>query len=259
MPESNRNVPIHVNQNKKTVPHNPAASEKAEYVRNGFDSIAANYDFLNDVMTMGLHRGWKREAVKRLGCAPGACVLDLCSGTGDLARRAAKDIGNASVTALDFSWNMMANGRRRTLAEGGRIEWIRGDATRLPFADASFDGAMVGFGLRNVTSIETALREALRVLRPGARLVNLDTAGAEWRPLNPALRFHMNVLVPLLGGMLAGDRGMYAYLASSSAAFETPEQLCALFERCGFVETGYAYRPRLVGGAALVWGRKEGG
>lgn len=237
----------------------PDPVSKPDYVRRGFDTIAGKYDLLNDWMTVGLHRRWKREAVRRLGLQPGMRVLDFCAGTGDLALRSIPFIQTEGhVTALDFSQNMMAAGRQRT--ESIRFEeslsWICGDATRMPFPDACFDGAMVGFGLRNVVSIESVLREVIRVLRPGGRFVNLDTAESEWRIAQPFYKFHMKWMVPLLGRWLAGSEEMYAYLTSSAAAFETPDGLSRLLQQAGFIETGFAYRPRIVGGAALVWGQK---
>lgn len=237
---------------------NDTVNDKAVFVRRGFDEIARRYDLLNDVMTFGLHRGWKRDAVAKLQCGEDARILDLCSGTGDLAMRAAVQLPGSSVIALDFSMNMMANGRARTaLSEcSERIHWLGGDATRLPFADECFDGALVGFGLRNVASLDAALREAARVLKPGARLVNLDTAGAEFAVFEPFYRLHMNLVVPLLGRILAGSGDMYSYLSSSAAAFETPPVLANAFSCAGFRQTGYLYRPRGLGGAALVWGEK---
>lgn len=231
------------------------ASGKAQFVQQGFDAIAPHYDILNDIMTFGLHRSWKRSAARLLRCQPGARILDLCSGTGDLARTASRMAPESRIAAMDFSLGMMAHGRART--QGLAVDWSGADATNLPFLDESFDGAMVGFGLRNVASIEATLREAYRVLKPGARLVNLDTAGAEIAFLDPLLRLHMNIMVPLLGTLLAGSHSMYKYLATSAAGFETPQQLKDLFEECGFVNVGYRYCPRGVGGAALVWGERN--
>jgi demethylmenaquinone methyltransferase/2-methoxy-6-polyprenyl-1,4-benzoquinol methylase len=235
--------------------HNASpTADKAEFVRQGFDLIAPRYDVLNDIMTFGMHRSWKRKAVRLLCCQPGAQILDLCSGTGDLARVAEQTVPGSHVAAMDFSLQMMAQGRART--HNDAIDWSGADATNLPFQDACFDGVLVGFGLRNVTSIEATLRETYRVLKPGARLVNLDTAGAELPILQPLLHLHMNVMVPLLGMFLAGSHSMYKYLSTSAAGFETPQELNALFQQCGFRETGYRYCPRGFGGAALVWGEK---
>lgn len=236
-----------------------SSDSKPDFVRRGFDSIAAQYDRLNDLMTLGLHRRWKREVVRRLALRPGMRILDICSGTGDLAIRAAESIQpNGYVAALDFTPNMMTAGRERTqIFESAQVlSWIGGDACRLPFGKESFDGASVGFGLRNVASIEVVLQEVHRVLRPGAWFVNLDTAGSEWRAVEPFYKMYMRVLVPLMGRLFAGSRDMYAYLSSSAAAFETPQELQNLLRKAGFAQTGYAYRPRIVGGAALVWGRK---
>lgn len=239
--------------------HLPDPDAKPEFVRRGFDSIAAQYDLLNDLMTAGLHRRWKGEVVKRLSLRPGMIVLDFCSGTGDLAMRAVQAVHpGGHVAALDFSPRMMAEGRKRTshLEIGQALSWIGGDASKLPFLTGSFDGAMVGFGLRNVASIETVLYEVYRVLRPGAWFVNLDTAETEWRALAPFYRLYMNWIVPALGKIFAGSKEMYVYLSSSAAAFQTPKELEKMLQKTGYVETGFAYRPRFIGGAALVWGKK---
>ncbi|MEW6233923.1 MAG: ubiquinone/menaquinone biosynthesis methyltransferase [Candidatus Omnitrophota bacterium] len=236
--------------------HLPDVESKPGFVRRGFDSIALQYDLLNDVMTMGLHRRWKRETVRRLAIRPGMRILDLCAGTGDLAYRAAIRNGGQGLTAaLDFSWKMMSVGKSRN-PNADSVVWIGGDAENLPFLDASFDGAASGFGLRNVKSVETALRELHRILKPGALFVSLDTAGTEWPILAPFHQFHMKRIVPFLGEWFAHSRSMYSYLTASAEAFHPPQELQSLLDRCGFRDTGYAYRPRFLGGAALVWGRR---
>ncbi len=231
-------------------------ASKSQVVRRGFNSIAHRYDLLNDIMTFGLHRLWKREVIHRLSLDKSMNVLDLCAGTGDLGLLAAKEVSQTGlVAALDFAPRMIKMGKKRSIGSK-ELRWIRGDATRLPFQSNTFDAAMVGFGLRNVESIESALIEVRRVLKPGGVFINLDTAKPEWKILLPFYRAYMSILIPLLGKILAGSEKMYTYLSDSAAAFHSPDKLCHLFEQNGFVETGYAYRPRILGGAALVWGKK---
>lgn len=237
----------------------PDADSKPRFVQEGFNTIAPRYDLLNDLMTGGLHRRWKNEAVRRLELRPGMRILDLCSGTGDLAARAVRALeGEIQVTALDFSTGMMQAGRHRWNRKPylSRIDWTCADACKLPFQEQVFDGALVGFGLRNVASMDQTFQDVIRVLKPGAIFLSLDTAGAEWPILQGVQRFYMNRVVPLMGSLLAGSRKMYSYLSASAEAFTPPQELEALFKRHGYVDTGYAYRPRMIGGAALVWGRK---
>lgn len=225
-------------------------------MREGFDSIAARYDVLNDIMTMGLHRRWKREAVARLDLQPKMRVLDLCAGTGDLSRLATPHVGKEGVvSAVDFSMNMMQFGQNRNSSIEHKIAWICADAECLPFESNCFDGAMSGFGLRNVTSIENTLHEIKRVLKPNALFISLDTAHTEWKFMMPFYRFYMQRIVPFMGWSLAGSRQMYKYLSDSSEIFHPPYELQSLFATTGFRETGFEYRPRFIGGAALVWGR----
>ena len=202
----------------------------ADGVRGMFDRIAPVYDAMNRVMTAGLDRRWRRitaEAVAR----PGARVLDACCGTGDLAlacRRA-----GAEVTGLDFSERMLERARRKEPA----IEWVQGDALALPFADASFDGATVGFGVRNLEDLEAGLRELRRVLRPGGRLGVLEIT----RPrglLRPFYRVWFDGVVPLLGKVLPGGAA-YAYLPASVRRFPEPDALAELLRGAGFADVRY--------------------
>ena len=231
----------------------PSPTSKPDFVRQGFDSIAGKYDRLNDLMTAGLHRRWKKEAVQRLRLKPGMRLLDFCSGTGDLAYRAIHSVGsNGQVVALDFSQQMMAAGRRRSIDKEQKPSWLCGDAMHLPFPDETFDAACVGFGLRNVSSIETTLRDVFRVLRPGAWFVNLDTARAEWPVAQPFYNLYMSVTVPLMGKFFAGSREMYAYLSSSAAGLPNPAGVTANAYRRGF------YQHRICLSPAHHWRRSVG-
>ncbi len=202
----------------------------AESVRVMFDRIAPVYDAMNRTMTAGLDRRWRRitaESVVR----PGHEVLDACCGTGDLAIAAARLGGK--VTGLDFSEPMLERARHKA----PQLEWVRGDLLELPFADASFDAATVGFGVRNVEDLDRALAELRRVLRDGGRLGILEIT----RPrglLAPFYRFWFDGVVPLLGKLLPGGSA-YTYLPASVRRFPGPEELAELMARAGFQNVRY--------------------
>ena len=208
-------------------------------VRTMFDRIAPVYDAMNRVMTMGLDRRWRRltaEAVVR----PGNDVLDACCGTGDLAL--ADERAGGRVTGLDFSERMLERGRRKSTA----VSWVRADVLAMPFEDASFDAATVGFGIRNVEDLEAALRELARVLRPGGRLGCLEIT----RPrgaLRPFFRLWFDGLVPLAGKLLPGGAA-YSYLPASVRRFPGPEDLADAMSRAGFDDV----RWRLLGGGIVA-------
>jgi demethylmenaquinone methyltransferase / 2-methoxy-6-polyprenyl-1,4-benzoquinol methylase len=211
----------------------------AEGVRTMFDRIAPVYDVMNRTMTAGLDRRWRRitaEAVVR----EGDDVLDACCGTGDLALACARAGGKP--TGLDFSEAMLERARRKDPS----IEWIRGDLLALPFADASFDAATVGFGVRNVEDIERAFVELRRVLRPGSRLGILEIT----RPrglLAPFYKLWFDGVIPLLGKLLPGGAA-YTYLPASVRRFPGPEDLSKLIEGAGFGNVHY----RLFGGGIVA-------
>ena len=207
-------------------------------VRRMFDRISPVYDAMNRAMSLGLDQRWRRmtaEAVVR----PGDRVLDACCGTGDLALAAERAGGD--VTGLDFSERMLARARRKSTS----IRWVLGDVLALPFADASFDAATVGFGIRNVPDLEPGLRELARVLRPGGRLGCLEVT----RPrglLAPFFRLWFDTLVPLAGRLLPGGEA-YAYLPASVRRFPGPQDLAEAMRRAGFAEVEW----RLLGGGIV--------
>jgi demethylmenaquinone methyltransferase / 2-methoxy-6-polyprenyl-1,4-benzoquinol methylase len=203
----------------------------AEGVRRMFDRIAPVYDAMNRVMTAGLDQRWRRATV-RVAVRPGDRVLDACCGTGDLAV-AARKAGAGKIVGLDFSEPMLARARRKA----PELDWVQGDVLELPFEDASFDAAVVGFGVRNVEGLAAALRELRRVLRPGGRLGILEITQPRG-VLAPFYRLWFDRVVPLLGRILPGGEA-YTYLPASVRRFPGPDDLAALLEQTGFVGVRY--------------------
>ena len=204
----------------------------AEGVRSMFDRIAPVYDLMNRVMTAGLDQRWRRLTVRRVVSA-GDRVLDACCGTGDLAV-AAREAGAADVVGLDFSEAMLERARRKEPA----IEWIQGDLLELPFEDASFDAATVGFGVRNVDDLERGLAELRRVLKPGGRDGVLEITRPRG-PLKVFYRLWFDVLIPLAGKILPGGKA-YTYLPASVRRFPGPDELAVLMREQGFGRVEYA-------------------
>lgn len=208
-------------------------------VRRMFDRIAPVYDAMNRAMTAGLDRRWRRSTAEA-AVRPGDEVLDACCGTGDLAIAAAKAGGR--VTGLDFSERMLERARQKAPS----LEWVRGDLLALPFADASFGAATVGFGVRNVAELERALAELRRVLRPGGRLGILEVS----RPRGALRHFYriwFDGMVPLLGKLLPGGSA-YTYLPASVKRFPGPDELAELIRAAGFRDV----RVRLFAGGIVA-------
>lgn len=199
-----------------------------------FDTIAARYDLMNRLMTFGIDQRWRRQTVDLLQIAGSARVLDLATGTADLAMLVARRLPQAKVVGLDPSSNMLSVGMAKLRKAGldSRIELLHGDACQLPFKDESFDGITMGYGIRNVTDRPRALREMSRVLRRGARVCILET-GEPSGPLGLAARLHMRVVVPLLGGLLSGAPAQYRYLQQSTSTFPSPERFSEIMEGSG--------------------------
>jgi demethylmenaquinone methyltransferase / 2-methoxy-6-polyprenyl-1,4-benzoquinol methylase len=208
-------------------------------VRTMFDRIAPVYDAMNRVMTAGLDVRWRRLAAAAV-VRKGDSVLDAACGTGDLAIADAK-AGAGHVTGLDFSEQMLARARRKA-----PLEWVQGDMLALPFDDATFDAATVGFGVRNVADLELALRELRRVLRPGGRLAILEITQPRGA-MKPFYSLWFDSIVPLLGKVLPGGSA-YTYLPASVKRFPSAEKLAELLRACGFGDVRF----RLLGGSIVA-------
>lgn len=202
-----------------------------------FDSIAPRYDLLNRVLSVGLDQKWRRRAVSELALGRNARVLDLCTGTADLALATVARHPDASVVGVDFSGAMLSRGlekvRRASLDR--RIRLVRGDATRIPLPDASCQGATIGFGIRNVAEPERALAELSRVLAPGARLAILEFGQPRIPGIRTLYAWYFKYVLPAIGRRVSKHQSAYAYLPASVGTFPPPAEFARTIERHGFV------------------------
>jgi demethylmenaquinone methyltransferase/2-methoxy-6-polyprenyl-1,4-benzoquinol methylase len=216
-------------------------TEKSRHVREVFDSVADNYDLMNDLMSLGIHRLWKRFTIGMADLKPGQQVLDLAGGTGDLTRLMAPRVGREGLVVLsDINAAMLGNGRSRLLDQGisGNVDFTQANAEQLPFLDGSFDLVTMAFGLRNVTDKQQALNSIFRVLRPGGRLLVLEFS----RPaavLKPAYDFYSFTILPRLGRLVAKDEASYRYLAESIRMHPDQQTLRDMMQLAGFENCDY--------------------
>lgn len=209
------------------------AEPKRTFVRRLFATIAPRYDRFNRLASLGLDQRWRRQAIAASGLAPGMRVLDVCTGTGDLALLCARRLAGAgSVVGVDFTETMLRSAVRKLPVLGG-VHWLAGDAQSLPFDDGGFDRVFIGFSTRNLSDLEQGVREMLRVLKAGGQLVILETG----RPSNRLVRvghlLFLGTVARLVGLALTGRLWPFTYLARSVKGFLTPEGVVALLERCG--------------------------
>ncbi len=226
--------------------------EKAERVRSVFDSVASRYDIMNDLMSFGIHRLWKHIAVDLAGVRSGMKVLDLASGTGDLASRFAGLVGpDGEVVMSDINLSMLEEGRKRMVDDGhaGNVDYMQIDAESIPFPDNSFHVVTIAFGLRNVTDKDQALREMYRVLKPGGRALVLEFSKPVSKPLEKLYDFYSFKALPLMGRFVARDADSYRYLAESIRMHPDQETLREMMEAAGFERCDYH---NLTGGIVAV-------
>lgn len=215
--------------------------EKAEHVRGVFDSVAARYDIMNDLMSAGLHRLWKRHTVDQTAARPGHHILDLAGGTGDLALKFARLVGpEGHVVLADINATMLEQGRRRLVDAGiaGNVTIAQVDAESLPFDEASFDRITIAFGLRNVTDKDAALRSMYRVLKPGGKAMILEFS-KPMKSLQPAYDLYSFKVLPVIGKLVANDEDSYKYLAESIRRHPDQETLLGMMKDAGFERCRY--------------------
>ena len=236
---------------------NLSGSERANYVREMFSEIAPRYDLMNRLMTFGQDVRWRSLVIRRAEIPHGGRLLDLGSGTGDLALEALNQYPECAPLAADFTLEMMQAGRSRRSGQraGSQFpEWCAADAARLPFMDESFDAVVSGFLMRNLPEVLVSLSEQHRVLVPGGRIVILDTTPPPRQIFAPLVRFHMFRVIPTLGEIITGSSAAYTYLPESTDRFLEPECLAQRIFEAGFWEV--AFQRLMFGTVAIHWGVK---
>jgi demethylmenaquinone methyltransferase / 2-methoxy-6-polyprenyl-1,4-benzoquinol methylase len=220
------------------VPH----EDKARRVRGVFDSVAGNYDLMNDLMSGGAHRLWKRFTLALTNLRPGQRALDVAGGTGDLARGLARQVGSQGLVVLtDINAAMLARGRDRLIDAGciDNVRYVQANAERLPFPDGSFDCITIGFGLRNVTDKPAALTAMRRALKPGGQLLVLEFSKPSAPGLKPLYDAYSFKVLPLIGRVVAGDEASYRYLAESIRMHPDQDTLVTMMQGAGLEDCRY--------------------
>ncbi|MGB3407215.1 MAG: bifunctional demethylmenaquinone methyltransferase/2-methoxy-6-polyprenyl-1,4-benzoquinol methylase UbiE [Jannaschia sp.] len=230
--------------------------QKAAMVHGVFSSVASKYDVMNDAMSMGIHRVWKDAMMDWLAPRPGQRLLDVAGGTGDIAFRYLERAPDAHATVFDMTEDMLVAGRQRAEAANmaDRLDWVAGDAMKLPFESGTFDVYTISFGIRNVTRIHEALSEAYRVLRPGGRLMVLEFSQLPNPLMQKAYDLYSFNVIPRLGQAIAGDRDSYQYLVESIRKFPDQDRFAGMIVDAGFGNV--KYRNLSFGIAALHSGWK---
>jgi demethylmenaquinone methyltransferase/2-methoxy-6-polyprenyl-1,4-benzoquinol methylase len=226
-----------------------SGKERGEYVQDMFTRIAHHYDLMNRLMTAGQDIHWREQVIQRARLSPNAHLLDLGAGTGDLAREALKQQSTVRIVAADFTLEMMRVGQ-----QNGSLPWSAADALNLPFGERTFDAIVSGFLMRNVGNLQQALKEQYRALKPGGRIVILDTTKPKRNLLTPFIWLHMHLVIPLVGRLISGAGDAYKYLPNSSEGFVTAEEMTARMAAVGFKKINF--KRLMFGTIAIHWGEK---
>jgi demethylmenaquinone methyltransferase/2-methoxy-6-polyprenyl-1,4-benzoquinol methylase len=230
--------------------------QKEAWVHKTFENISEKYDLMNDLESFGLHRAWKRKLVRTVRDLKPSAVLDVASGTGDIALALATDLPGAKVVGFDFSANMLEVARKRADAQPGltNIEFLEGNALALPFEDATFDAASISFGLRNMADYRGTIEEMTRVLRPGGCFLCLEASYPTTPVIKQVFRLYFRHIMPLIGKLVTRKSAEYQWLNDSTEVFLSKPQLAELMEQCGL--TKVSYHSFALGAAALHVGFK---
>jgi demethylmenaquinone methyltransferase/2-methoxy-6-polyprenyl-1,4-benzoquinol methylase len=226
--------------------------ERATYIQGMFDRIAGRYNLMNRLITFGQDLRWRRFVVQQAQLKSGDKLLDLATGTGDIAFEALRQVPGVQAVGGDFSLGMMLVGQ--TLPHGAQVQWNQSDALNLPFPDNTFDAVTSGYLMRNVIDIPRAFAEQYRVLKPGGHVVVLDTSPPPKNLLRPFIEIHLRYVIPFLGRVIGGNADAYQYLPESTQKFKTPEELATLMRAAGFKNV--QYRTFMFGTMAVHWGDK---
>ena len=229
-----------------------SAEEKGTRVLRHFDGVASQYDLMNSVLSLGIHHLWKRKAIKTLGLYPGAYVLDVCGGTGDLSILAARIVGpTGRVILYDINEKMISAGidKMSRSREGNRITHVLGDAEHIAFPDQCFDATMVGFGIRNLVHMKEGFKEMYRVLKHGGKIMCLEFSKPTCVPFRWLYDMYSFYIMPFLGEIIVGNRQAYLHLPESIRTFPLPDELARMLENIGFKNVSYK---KLTNGIAVI-------
>ena len=228
--------------------------DRADYVQNMFARIAARYDTMNRLMTFGQDVRWRRYVIQQANLPINGRLLDIATGTGDIAGEGQRQVPGLQAIGGDFTIEMMQAGKR--LPDRQTIRWVASDTLALPFPDNTFDAVTSGFLMRNVIDVEGAFREQWRVTRPGGRVVVLESSPPKDNLLKPFIRIHLNMVIPTLGRLVTGEADAYRYLPDSTQGFRGPDELATTMRGAGFENVGY--RLFMFGTIAVHVGTKPG-